>query len=38
MNENEENAQLRPCIPLAQLVELDFHELLNSTLTKVVIG
>jgi hypothetical protein len=30
--------KLRPCIPLTQLVELDFRELLDSTLTKVVIG
>jgi hypothetical protein len=29
---------LRPCVPFTQLVELDFRELLNSTLTKVVIG
>ena len=32
------NYQLRPCVPLTQLVELDFRELLDSTLTKVVIG
>ncbi len=30
--------RVRPCVPLTQLVELDFCELLNSTLTKVVIG
>jgi hypothetical protein len=29
---------LRPCVPLTQLVELDFRELLDLTLTKVVIG
>ena len=29
---------VRPCVPLTQLVELDFRELLDSTLTKVVIG
>ncbi len=29
---------LRPCIPLNQLVELDFRKLLNLTLTKVVIS
>jgi hypothetical protein len=27
----------RPCIPLTQLIVLDFQDLLNSTLTKVVI-
>jgi hypothetical protein len=31
-------SRLRPCVPLTQLVELDFRELLDSTLTKVVIG
>jgi hypothetical protein len=30
--------KLRPCVPLTQLVELYFCELLDSTLTKVVIG
>jgi hypothetical protein len=29
---------LRPCVPLTQLVKLDFRELLDSTLTKLVIG
>jgi hypothetical protein len=29
---------IRPCVPLTQLVELDFRELLGSTFTKVVIG
>jgi hypothetical protein len=30
--------QVRPCVLLTQLVELNFRELLDSTLTKVVIG
>ncbi len=29
---------VRPFVPLTQLVELDFRELLDLTLTKVVIG
>jgi hypothetical protein len=29
---------LRPCVPLTQLVELDFRELLDLNLTKVVIS
>ncbi len=30
--------QIRPRIPLTQLIELNFRELLDSTLMKVVIG
>ncbi len=29
---------IRPCVPLTQLVELNFRKLLDLTLTKVVIG
>ncbi len=30
--------RIRPCVPLTQFVILDFRELLDSTLTKVVSG
>jgi hypothetical protein len=32
------NLKVKPCVPLTQLVELDFQELLGSILTKVVSG
>ncbi len=35
---NSQQCEVRPCVPLTQLVELNFRELFNSTLTKVVIG
>ncbi len=37
-SKEEKKCKLRPCVPLTQLVELDFCELLDLTLPNVVIG